>query len=855
MSSEVYSIAMAAGASSRMPPELRPKACCQVGTISVIEYALQTYEQAGIHKHAVVIGRGGEKVMDTLSGKGYHVLFAYQTQPKGTGDAVRCAVEMLAGIDSPEYVLIAAGDKVIAPEVIRGLMERFAASGNDLCLVAGRSSDYPGAGRIVLREGRAQAIIEVPDIKVRQLAARLKSSPASATTTAGQLAALAEQYVSAKKLGTVFPALKRLTAGSPEKKVPWETVAAAAEEIPDAFDLPCGPVPVQEAFEATWSNLSVYAGRFAAIRSAVEQLRADNVQREWYLTDIVKILASKGGAVGLFRVQNPEDCMAFNTVQELEEVRKVYALRSISAEKYPSVKTWANCFAARSEKGLLAQAVEGLGRRIGSAKTCILVRSPGLINLMGRHIDHQGGLCNMMAIDRDIVLAAALRDDDRVNLWNASERDYPHRTFTFSELATDIVWEDWRRTLNTQFMQRYVSKATGDWVNYVKGAALRLQHRFRGRKLRGMDAFVCGNIPAAGGLSSSSALVVATADALVELNALNVGVQEFVDLCGEGEWFAGRRGSNVDHAAIKFSRANEVLTVSFFPFEIVAHHPFPPDCALIVCDSGASSISAEDARARFNSRVACFHMAREIIKKKFPAFAPRIEHLRDINTRRLDIALPALYALVKELPQRLQPAEVEEMAREYPAVAMCVSALDVRAHDFPVRGVALYGLAECERAMKAGELLQSNEAAALGGMMNLSHDGERVAQWKPKQAPFECEATDAVLDRLAEDAASLRPLAEYGAALWQQPGSYACSTPEVDRMADIARECPGTLGAQIAGVGLGGCVMILVQRESAAEAQDLLRKKYYDPQGIEPRMFVCRPTHGSQTFTTIEAER
>ena len=83
MSSEVYSIAMAAGASSRMPPELRPKACCQVGTISVIEYALQTYEQAGIHKHAVVVGRGGEKVMETLSGKGYHVLFAYQTQPKG----------------------------------------------------------------------------------------------------------------------------------------------------------------------------------------------------------------------------------------------------------------------------------------------------------------------------------------------------------------------------------------------------------------------------------------------------------------------------------------------------------------------------------------------------------------------------------------------------------------------------------------------------------------------------------------------------------------------------------------------------------------------------------------------------
>jgi len=37
--------------------------------------------------------------------------------------------------------------------------------------------------------------------------------------------------------------------------------------------------------------------------------------------------------------------------------------------------------------------------------------------------------------------------------------------------------------------------------------------------------------------------------------------------------------------------------------------------------------------------------------------------------------------------------------------------------------------------------------------------------------------------------------------------------------------------------------------------QNLLRRKYYEPQGVEPRMFVCRPTHGSQTFTTVEAER
>jgi hypothetical protein len=40
-------------------------------------------------------------------------------------------------------------------------------------VAAGRSADHPEAGRIILREGRAQAIIEVPDIKLRQLGARV----------------------------------------------------------------------------------------------------------------------------------------------------------------------------------------------------------------------------------------------------------------------------------------------------------------------------------------------------------------------------------------------------------------------------------------------------------------------------------------------------------------------------------------------------------------------------------------------------------------------------------------------------------------------------------------------------------
>jgi N-acetylgalactosamine kinase len=43
-------------------------------------------------------------------------------------------------------------------------------------------------------------------------------------------------------------------------------------------------------------------------------------------------------------------------------------------------------------------------------------------------------------------------------------------------------------------------------------------------------------------------------------------------------------------------------------------------------------------------------------------------------------------------------------------------------------------------------------------------------------------------------------------------GAYACSLPELDRIVDIARRQPGVEGAQLAGAGLGGCIMVLVQK-------------------------------------------
>ena len=856
MPPDVYSVTLAAGAGRRMPADMPPKPCCKVGPVSIIENALRTYEQAGIFHHVVVVGSRAAAVMAEVSAKRQNVLFAFQRSARGTGDAVRCALELLDAVSAPEHVVISAGDKVVEPRVMRGLMEAYRASSADLCLVAGPSRCYPGSGRIITSGDRAQAIVEVPDIKARQLAAAFRSLPAGERpATVGDLTEFASQYLrSAVKLGVYFPGLREQLRGPADQAIRWDVIVAAAEAMPNSFELAGGPVTTAEADAAELCNLSLYAGRFAPLIETVRKLGTDNVQGECYFTDAVEALARQGRAVELFRIDDPHDVMAFNTMEELEEVRQVHAERTMKRTRYTELARWLNYFDRRGDGGLHAEAVRKLAGEIDTSRPCIIVCSPGRANLMGRHVDHQGGACNLMAIDSEIVIAASPRDDDRVNLWNTDGTAYPFRSFAFSELTVDIDWNDWLRTLDSQYVQRIVSGSGGDWINYVMGAALRLQHRYPDRRLRGMDAVVCGDIPIGAGLSSSSALVVAVSEALAELNALNVRPREFVDLCGEAEWFVGTRGGSADHAAIKFGSVSEVVSVSFFPFEVIGRHPFPSGCSLVVCHSGITAKKTENARDRFNVKVACYHMAREVIRREFPDFAPLIEHLRDVNTQRLDVPLPTLYRMLRRLPERIEAREVEQLAAAHPRVAKCVSALDLEQYEFPLRSVALYGLAECERAARTGRLLDSGDVTTLGHMMNISHDGDRVARWRPEREDFSACVTDEHIDALIDS--SLRPesLSASEAALWQQPGAYACSTPEIDLMVDRALECPGVLGAQLAGAGLGGCIMVLVRSENADQVQAALVREYYEPQGVEPRIFVCRASHGSRVFTTVEAE-
>jgi N-acetylgalactosamine kinase len=64
-------------------------------------------------------------------------------------------------------------------------------------------------------------------------------------------------------------------------------------------------------------------------------------------------------------------------------------------------------------------------------------------------------------------------------------------------------------------------------------------------------------------------------------------------------------------------------------------------------------------------------------------------------------------------------------------------------------------------------------------------------------------------------------------------------------MVDISSAVPGVAGAQLAGAGLGGCMMVLARVDAVDALRAELTAKYYQPAGRPPRILLCRPVAGA----------
>lgn len=224
---------------------------------------------------------------------------------------------------------------------------------------------------------------------------------------------------------------------------------------------------------------------------------------------------------------------------------------------------------------------------------------PGRIEVLGKHTDYGGGRSLLCAVERGICIVARKRDPalgSRIRIRDVSWQD----TAEFA-LASDTA------------------PSAGHWSNYPITVARRVALDFAG-ELRGADIVFTSDLPHAAGVSSSSALVVATFLVLSAINDLPLRpeylryIRSCEDLGGylgaveNGLAFKGFRGAagvgtfggSEDQAAILCARPSSLVQYSFCPVTFERAVPLPSGYGFVIAASGVLAEKTGAALEHYN---------------------------------------------------------------------------------------------------------------------------------------------------------------------------------------------------------------------------------------------------------------
>jgi galactokinase len=242
-----------------------------------------------------------------------------------------------------------------------------------------------------------------------------------------------------------------------------------------------------------------------------------------------------------------------------------------------------------------------------------IVRAPGRVNLIGEYTDINAGFVLPAAIDREIRIAYIPSGDRRVELTRLDDGD----TGTF-ELDSP-------------------RQRSGTWPDYVAATAWALAEA--GLPIGGLRGVIGSTLPEGAGLSSSAAIELASAWALLGDAAPTIDRLELARICQRAEnGYVGVQSGLMDQFASSCGVADAALLLDCRSTEwrTVA---VPDDLTLVVCHTG--SPRRLDS-SEYNVRRAQCEAAVEGLRKVDPS----IRSLRDVSAALLAAARGGLDPVV-----------------------------------------------------------------------------------------------------------------------------------------------------------------------------------------------------------------
>jgi galactokinase len=232
--------------------------------------------------------------------------------------------------------------------------------------------------------------------------------------------------------------------------------------------------------------------------------------------------------------------------------------------------------AADGHERALAAHAERFEETFGPAREAVrLFYAPGRVNLMGAHLDYNGGPVMPMAVDRGTYVAVRTRPDERLRLRSTREE---------GQLLCELARPPAR---------------SGRWHDYPNGVLRALWAD--GARGPGLDVLFGGDLPIGAGLSSSASICIAFALAVDRVWGLGTGARRRVQVALEAEReFVGVQCGIMDPYAIGMARPDHLLWLDCKD-QTSEHLPLDSrEVLLAVADTGVRRALASSA---FNERV------------------------------------------------------------------------------------------------------------------------------------------------------------------------------------------------------------------------------------------------------------
>jgi len=247
------------------------------------------------------------------------------------------------------------------------------------------------------------------------------------------------------------------------------------------------------------------------------------------------------------------------------------------------------------------QLLNAFRARFGSAAT--IYRAPGRVNLIGEHTDYNDGFVLPAAIEFYCSVAAAPRADRKLVVHSEN----------FNQSAEGNL-------------DAISGVAKNHWSGYPLGVAWAIEAS--GKRLKGANLLIRGEVPLGAGLSSSAAIEVATGFALLDQSELPIDLKNLAQVCQKAEnEFVGAHVGIMDQFVSCHGRASHALLLDCRSLEYNLVK-LPPGIQLVISNS---MVKHEIGSSQYNVRRAECQQGVRVLRDVLP----EIRTLRDVTLAQL----------------------------------------------------------------------------------------------------------------------------------------------------------------------------------------------------------------------------